>query len=57
VTLDEFAKEIQSAANNFPLWWKDQHDADPDAFPLAFDANNAGMWWEQFRWFFEERTE
>lgn len=38
--------ELQRVAR-FESWWKDQHDLNPEAFPLDMEDGDEGLWEEQ----------
>ena len=49
--LIEFVEEQKKELDRFEKWWFEQNEKDPDNFPLTFDDDNEGMWFEQFTLF------
>jgi len=52
MTLDQFLAELDETARDFKQWWEKEHTACPERFPLSFPEGNAGMWLEQFLFYF-----
>ena len=46
--LNEFLDEMRMELNQFELFWKEENKKDPETFPMKFDKNNVGIWFEQF---------
>lgn len=47
-TLNEFLKEVREEVDRFERWWRQQHENDPENFPLEMPDGDEGIWWEQF---------
>ena len=48
MTLDKFLEEQQRSLEQFAVWWADQHEVDPEGWPLEMGA---GDWDEQWTMF------
>jgi hypothetical protein len=48
-TLSSFMLEMQEKLTAFEIWWLEQHEKDPEAFPLTMESGNEGLWDEMFR--------
>ena len=47
-TLDDFMLELRRDVDSFEKDWRANHKKKPKEYPLSFEAENTGMWWEQF---------
>ena len=54
MTLDEFVEELKGDINRFQMHWRDQAAKHPKNWPMEFDADNEGGWWEQFQAFVDQ---
>lgn len=54
MTLDEFLQEQRERLSKFEAYWRKNNARDPDAFPMAMDEDNSGLWFEQFDFFDDE---
>ena len=48
MTLDEFTSDVLKDVIAFHTMWVDEHNKNPEAYPLEIDEDNDGIWWEQF---------
>lgn len=46
MTLDEFLEEAKTDIEKFEWWWREKNKNNPDGFPLKFEDDNFGIWWE-----------
>lgn len=49
MTLQEAVQEYIQQARNFEQWYLEQHQQDPENFPLELPDDNAGAWFEQIQ--------
>ena len=54
ISLDQFLAELRADVDRFESTWRQEHEKDPEAFPLIFPEENAGGWWEQFMFYRDE---
>lgn len=47
MTLHEAIQEYIDQAHRFEKWYLEQHEQNPDLFPLELPDDNAGVWFEQ----------
>ena len=55
MTLTKFITELRRDVDEFEKDWILNNKASPEAFPLSFDKDNEGAWWEQFMVFRESK--
>ena len=53
MTLSEFLDEMHKGINEFNIYWRLKNSKQPDDYPIQFDKDNAGLWWEMFTDFME----
>lgn len=51
--LNEFVEEQKQRLEKFKEYWIEMANKDPKNFPMNFDADNSGIWFEQFQIFDE----
>ena len=54
VSLEEFMKDAAEHARLFELVWRYNHQHDPERWPIAFEDDNSGLFWEAFIYFEQE---
>jgi hypothetical protein len=47
-TLIEFREDVQTCLDEFVKYWRENHQKDPEKFPMAMKDGNEGLWWEMF---------
>jgi hypothetical protein len=57
MTLDQFIKEERDLLVLFEIFWRKQHEANPEHYPLNMAKENAGLWYEMFHTFTVEDAE
>lgn len=50
-SLDEFVKEIHADIDNFAIAYMKKSIEKPEHYPLVFDEDNIGSWFEFFMMF------
>lgn len=50
-SLNQFVLEELQRVARFEAWWQEQHEIDPDAFPMSLEDGNEGPWHEQLATF------
>lgn len=45
-TLDEFLNEERERLAKFEAYWRASHAVAPNAYPMAMDDGNEGLWFE-----------
>ncbi|WP_323016381.1 hypothetical protein [Castellaniella sp.] len=48
VSLDEFAGELNEQVAEFERRYRARHEHSPSMYPLEFDEDNSGLWFEFF---------
>lgn len=48
-TLDDFLKEAREEIARFEKTWREEHEKDPETYPLEMRDGNEGLWWEFLR--------
>lgn len=48
-TLDEFLQEAREELVRFEKTWLEEHNKDPEHYPLVMKDGNEGLWWEFLR--------
>ena len=56
-SLDEFLKDVESELKAFEKMWRENHQKNPDMYPMELPTDNEGLWWEQFMTFTSEGIE
>lgn len=47
-SLDEFMQALRADVDGFEKYWREKHKAKPAQWPLEFEDDDTGAWWEQF---------
>ena len=45
-TLNNFLHEAREELIRFEKKWREEHDNNPEAYPLEMSDGNEGLWWE-----------
>lgn len=48
VLLEDFMKDAAEHARLFELVWRYNNKKDPEHWPMSFEDDNDGLWWESF---------
>lgn len=48
-TLDEFLQEAREEIVRFEKMWHQEHEKNPEAYPMKMADGNEGLWWEFLR--------
>ena len=46
MNLYDFVTEENNHIKSFLLYWEEMHMLNPEEFPLYFDEEDSGLWWE-----------
>jgi len=48
LSLFDFVFEVEVDIEGFKTAYYEKHLSNPEGYPLSFDENNNGLWWEMF---------
>ncbi len=55
MNLEKFIEMMQKNLEEFKLYWITENAKNPEIFPLSFDIDNDGIWFEMFEIFMSEK--
>lgn len=56
-TLEMFIEEQKKNLEAFRLYWIAENKKNPEYFPMSFESDNNGLWFEMFEAFVSEQKQ
>lgn len=55
MNLEKFVDMMKENLDEFKIYWINENKKNPEIFPLNFDEDNEGIWFEMFEMFMSEK--